>query len=74
MLFIVEYKRSRAMLLSLQQFDEDNDEAALKRLCSAEQTNVDDDIEIVLISAASEESLREGYPHYFVRESVEPDR
>ena len=53
MLFIVEYKRSRAMLLSLQQFDEDNDEAALKRLCSAEQTNVDDGLPALLRARVS---------------------
>ncbi|MEO8363796.1 MAG: hypothetical protein ABI570_05380 [Ilumatobacteraceae bacterium] len=68
MVFIVRYQRSKALLLSLEQFDE-NDNEAIEVFINAEQVNTDDDIEIVLISTDSEKSLRKSYWRYFVNES-----
>lgn len=68
MVFIVRYQRSKALLLSLEQFDEDDNEA-IEVFINAEQLNTDDDIEIVLISTDSEKALRKSYWRYFVNES-----
>lgn len=69
MVFIVRYQRSKALLLSLEQFDDDDDDEAIEVFINAEQVNTDDDIEIVLITTDSEKALRESYWRYFVNES-----
>lgn len=63
MFFVVQFRRSRQQLISLRNFENHNE--ALENLCVTERSNSNRDIEVVLLSADSEESLSRTHSRYF---------
>ena len=61
--FVVQFRRSRQQLISLENFE--NHEEALENLCDTERVNENPDIEVVLLSADSKESLSRTHSRYF---------
>lgn len=63
MFFLVRYKRSTRELEGLDTFDENR--VAFAALARAERELPGDDIELVLLSSESEETLRTTHARYF---------
>jgi hypothetical protein len=63
MYFVVQFRRSRQLLVDFVRFD--NLITAVESLRNAERVNKDDDLEIVLLSSSSEEMLRRTHSRYF---------
>lgn len=61
--FVVIYRRSTTELLSLESFDRDN--GALRALEDADRANEDPDVEVVLLTSKSLESLKATHGRYF---------
>lgn len=67
MYYLIKFRRSRQELINLTTFD--SQQSSVNEMRTAERENQDDDIEIVLLSAESEDSLRRTHSRYFVETS-----
>lgn len=67
MYYLIKFRRSRQELINLTTFD--SQQSGVNEMRTAERENQDDDIEIVLLSAESEDSLRRTHSRYFVETS-----
>lgn len=63
MFFLVQFRRSRQSLLSMRKFEDRSE--AVRDLSATERLNDDPDIEVVLLSSDSEETLRRTHSRYF---------
>lgn len=63
MYFLVQFKRSRQALISMQMFE--NRSEAVQTLSVTERLNDDPDVEVVLLSSDSEATLRRTHSRYF---------
>jgi len=64
MYYLIKFRRSRQELINLTMFD--SRQNGVDEMRTAERENQDDDVEIVLLSAKSEASLRRTHSRYFV--------
>lgn len=64
MSYLIKFSRSRQELINLTTFD--SPQSGVDGMRTAERANHDDDVEIVLLSAESEDSLRRTHSRYFV--------
>ena len=64
MYYLIKFRRSRQELINLTTFD--SRQSGVNEMRTAERENQDDDVEIVLLSAESEDSLRRTHSRYFV--------
>jgi hypothetical protein len=69
MYYLIKFRRSRQELINLTTFD--SQQSSVNEMRTAERENQDDDIEIVLLSAESEDSLRRTHSRYFVETSLQ---
>jgi hypothetical protein len=69
MYYLIKFRRSRQELIDLTTFD--SGQIGVNEMRTAERANHDDDVEVVLLSAASEDSLRRTHSRYFVETSPE---
>ena len=67
MYYLIKFRRSRQELINLTTFD--SQQSGVSEMRTAERANHDDDVEIVLLSAESEDSLRRTHSRYFVETS-----
>ena len=67
MYYLIKFRRSRQELINLTTFD--SQQSGVSEMRTAERANHDDDVEIVPLSAESEDSLRRTHSHYFVETS-----
>ena len=67
MYYLIKFRRSRQELINLTTFD--SQKSSVNEMRTAERENQDDDIEIVLLSTESEDSLRRTHSRYFVETS-----
>lgn len=63
MYYLIKFRRSRQELINLTTFE--SRQSGVNEMRTAERANQDDDIEIVLLSAESEDSLRRTHSRYF---------
>ena len=67
MYYLIKFRRSRQELINLTTFD--SQQSGVNEMRTAERENQDDDIEIVLLSTESEDSLRRTHSRYFAETS-----
>jgi hypothetical protein len=67
MYYLIRFRRSRQELINLTTFD--SRQSGVNEMRTTERANHDDDVEIVLLSAESEDSLRRTHSRYFVETS-----
>jgi hypothetical protein len=67
MYYLIKFRRSRQELINLTTFE--SQKSSVNEMRTAERENQDDDIEIVLLSTESEDSLRRTHSRYFVETS-----
>lgn len=67
MYYLIKFRRSRQELINLTTFD--SQQSGVSEMRTAERANHDDDVEIVPLSAESEDSLRRTHSRYFVETS-----
>ena len=65
MLVVVKYARREGLLLSIDRFTEDEGPTASERMSELEERNADDDIEIVMLCADSEQTMAITHGKYF---------
>lgn len=65
MLVVVKYARREGLLLSIDRFTEDEGPTASERMSDLEERNTDDNIEIVMLCADSEQTMAITHGKYF---------
>lgn len=65
MLVVVKYARREGLLLSIDRFTEDEGPTASERMSELEERNADDNIEIVMLCADSEQTMAITHGKYF---------
>ena len=65
MLAVVKYARREGLLLSIDRFTEDEGPTASERMSELEERNADDNIEIVMLCADSEQTMAITHGKYF---------
>ena len=65
MLVVVKYARREGLLLSIDRFTEDEGPTASERMSELEERNTDDNIEIVMLCADSEQTMAITHGKYF---------
>ena len=65
MLVVVKYARREGLLLSIDRYTEDEGPTASERMSDLEERNTDDNIEIVMLSADSEQTMAITHGKYF---------
>lgn len=65
MLVVVKYARRESLLLSIDRYTEDEGPTASERMSELEQRNTDDNIEIVMLCADSEQTMAITHGKYF---------
>ena len=65
MLVVVKYARREGLLLSIDRYTEDESPTASERMSDLEERNTDDNIEIVMLCADSEQTMAITHGKYF---------
>ena len=65
MLVVVKYARRESLLLSIDRYTEDEGPTASERMSDLEERNTDDNIEIVMLCADSEQTMAITHGKYF---------
>ena len=65
MLVVVKYARREGLLLSIDRYTEDEGPTASERMSELEERNTDDNIEIVMLCADSEQTMAITHGKYF---------
>ena len=65
MLVVVKYARREGLLLSIDRYTEDEGPIASERMSVLEEVNTDDNIEIVMLCADSEQTMAITHGKYF---------
>ena len=65
MLVVVKYARREGLLLSIDRYTEDEGPTASERMSDLEERNTDDNIEIVMLCAESEQTMAITHGKYF---------
>jgi len=65
MLIVVKYARRAGLLLSIDRYTEDEGPTASERMSDLEERNTDDNIEIVMLCADSEQTMAITHGKYF---------
>ncbi len=65
MLVVVKYARREGLLLSIDRYTEDEGPIASERMSELEERNTDDNIEIVMLCADSEQTMAITHGKYF---------
>ena len=65
MLVVVKYARREGLLLSIDRYTEDEGPTASERMSDLEERNTDDNIEIVMLCADSEQTMAITHRKYF---------
>lgn len=65
MLVVVKYARREGLLLSIDRYTEDEGPTASERMSDLEERNTDDNIEIVMLCADSEQTMAITHGKYF---------
>ena len=65
MLAVVKYARREGLLLSIDRYTEDEGPIASERMSVLEEVNTDDNIEIVMLCADSEQTMAITHGKYF---------
>ena len=65
MLVVVKYARRESLLLSIDRYTEDEGPTASERMSELEERNADDNIEIVMLCADSEQTMAITHGKYF---------
>ena len=70
MLVVVKYARREGLLLSIDRFTEDEGPTASERMSDLEERNTDDNIEIVMLCADSEQTMAITHGKYFSDKAI----
>ena len=65
MLVVVKYARREGLLLSIDRYSDEEGPAASSRMSDLEEVNTDDNIEIVMLCADSEQTMAMTHGKYF---------
>jgi hypothetical protein len=65
MLVVVKYARREGLLLSIDRYSDEEGPAASTRMSDLEEVNADDNIEIVMLCADSEQTMAITHGKYF---------
>jgi hypothetical protein len=65
MLVVVKYARREGLLLSIDWYSDEEGPAATSRMSDLEEVNTDDNIEIVMLCADSEQTMAMTHGKYF---------
>jgi len=65
MLVVVEYARREGLLLSIDRYSDEEGPAAWSRMSDLEEVNADDNVEIVMLCADSEQTMAITHGKYF---------